>query len=227
MRWVSDGAGRGGSGSARVRSGRQLPASAGRVGVWTGATPDPPSVLLRSLTTSRLTALAAQPQLQPQQRCGACPFSGALLLWPLPSVTAEHWRSTMPRHPLKQSCGDLAAEGLFQGLLTGSGFGLFFALHQRRLSPEPNATKQVTAHHTAPLTSMPTTSSPSSHRVPPLPSPSPPPPLPLPSPSPPPPAPLFLSGAACVWSVGAAVLRSAVGVPRLQLPQLPRSARPR
>ena len=52
----------------------------------------------------------------------------------------------MPRHPAKQSCVDLAAEGFFQGLLTGSGFGLFFALHQRRLSPEPNAPKQVLLH---------------------------------------------------------------------------------
>ena len=49
----------------------------------------------------------------------------------------------MPRHPAKRNCIDLAAEGLLQGFFTGAAFGLFMALHQRRLHPEPNALRQV------------------------------------------------------------------------------------
>ena len=49
----------------------------------------------------------------------------------------------MVRHPAKRNCIDLAAEGLLQGIFTGAAFGLFMALHQRRLHPEPNALRQV------------------------------------------------------------------------------------
>ena len=49
----------------------------------------------------------------------------------------------MVRHPAKRKCVDLAAEGLFQGIFTGAAFGLFMALHQRRLHPEPNVVRQV------------------------------------------------------------------------------------
>ena len=49
----------------------------------------------------------------------------------------------MVRHPAKRNCIDLAAEGLLQGLFTGASFGMFFALHNRRLNPEPNALRQI------------------------------------------------------------------------------------
>ena len=138
---------------------------------------------------------------------------------PPPPAARRPPSSAMPRHPLKQSCVDVAAEGLCQGVLTGSGFGLFFALHQRRLSPEPQATRQVThhslshtgcMHRTHPHTTLrlprsPLTSSPSLFSR------------------------LSLSGAARLRSVRAAVLLPAVRVPRVHLPDCsrpPRSRRP-
>jgi hypothetical protein len=52
----------------------------------------------------------------------------------------------MPRNIAKQNCSDVAAEGLYQGLFTGAGFGIFLALYQRRINPEPNTTRQVPLH---------------------------------------------------------------------------------